>query len=214
MSERSNKGFYMNFFTSYGQGIKISLSMVLVAACGWYGLNSFRCDNGIYDYVESRDKVAIKKMFHDDWQLLYFGDFDKISEDDFNVDFMLDNCSSSQYTATHNLVLKVMREHGKTVGFLAFYPRSPYWWHMLFIIVDQDHRRSGYASKLVQYFIDESVARGAIKVTTFTRLMNTRARALYQDKFKFKDMGDPYVGTENEAKYIDLALYPQQNKKK
>lgn len=194
----------MNFLKSYGLVMRIS-ALVLVLVFGWLTFSWLHaCDNGIVDYVEQRDKASIKKMFHDDWQLLYYGDFDKISEDDYNVDFMLDNRSSSQYTANHNLVLKVVRENNKTVGFLAYYPRSPYWWHMLFLIVDVDHRRSGCASKLIQFMIDDVVARGAIKVTTFTRLVNTRARALYEGKFKFKDIGHP------DDKYLDLVLYPKK----
>ncbi|MBP6870117.1 GNAT family N-acetyltransferase [Candidatus Babeliales bacterium] len=202
----------MNFFKSYGSSMKVVTGIVALLVCGWSAYAWFSYDNGIVNYVADRDKVAIKKMFHDDWQFLYFGDWDKITEDDFDIDFMLDNRSSSQHSATGNLVLKVLRENGKTVGFLAYWPKSPYWWHMLFLIVDVDHRRSGNASKLVQYFIDDAVARGALKVTTFTRLANVRARGLYEGKFHFKNMGDPYKGTDYENKYLDLALYPKNKK--
>ncbi len=184
--------------------MKIVIAAVAFAVFGYCGYAWTSYDNGIVDYKVSRDKVAIKKIFHDDWKMLYYGDFDKISETDFNVDFMLDNRSSSQYSAHSNLILKVLRESGKTVGFLAYYPKSQYWWHMLFLIVDQDHRGKGYASKLVQFFIDDCVARGAIKLTTFTRLVNTKARAVYEGKFGFKDIGHP------DDKYLDLVLYPKK----
>lgn len=194
----------MIFFKSYSLVMKIS-TLAFLLLLSWFSLNWLSAeDDGIVDYVEQRDKDSIKKMFHDDWQLLYYGDFDKISEDDFSVDFMLDNRSSSQCRANHNLILKVLRENNKTVGFVAYYPRSPYWWHMLFLMVDADHRRLGYASKLIQFMIDDVVVRGAIKVTTFTRLVNTKARSLYEDKFKFKDIGHP------DNKYLDLVLYPKK----
>lgn len=167
-------------------------------------------NNGIYDYNAARDKQAIKKMFHDDWKMLYFGDFDKMSEDDFNVDFLLDNASSSQYLALHDSISKVLRVDGKTVGFLNYYPKSDYWWHMHFLIVDQEYRNKGYASKLVQYFIDDAVARGAVKVSTFTRVVNAKARAVYQGKFGFKAITYP-VGHHYEN-YLDLVLYPKKNK--
>ncbi len=197
----------MSFFTSYNRSIKIIIAIVAFVVMGWCAYAWTCYDNGIIDYNAQRDKSSIKKMFHDDWQLLYYGDFDKIHETDFNVDFMLDNRSSSQHTTHSNLIIKVLRESGKTVGFLAYYPRSPYWWHMLFLIVDKDHRGKGYASKLVQFFIDDSVARGAIKLTTFTRLMNTPARAVYEGKFGFKDIG------HHEEKYMDLLLYPKLKNK-
>ena len=174
-----------------------SLALVLFGVYQWNN-----CDNGICDYKPSRDKAAIKKMFHDDWKFLYYGDWDKISEDDYNVDFMLDHRSASQHSAQNNLILKVLRDSGKTVGFLAYYPKSAHWWHMLFLITDVDYRRKGGAARLIDWMIKDMVARGAIKITTFTRLANVRARGLYEGKFGFKDIGHP------DDKYLDLVLYP------
>lgn len=181
---------------------KLLLVIAVVAGLigSWYAWASFQ--NGVVDYQAWRDKVSVKKMFHDDWQLLQYGDWDQITEDDFDVDFMLDTRSSSQYSANGNLILKVLRESGKTVGFLAYYPKSLYCWQMLFLIVDKDHRGKGYASKLVQQFIDDSVARGAVKLMTFTRLINTPARSVYEGKFGFKDV------MHHDDKYMDLVLYP------
>ncbi len=194
----------MIFFKSYRLMMSLVLAFVAVATlvfC-WYAWSVY--DNGVVDYQAWRDKDAVKQMFHDDWQWLQYGDWDKISEDDFDVDFMLDNRSSSQHSAHSNLILKVLRQSGKTVGLLAYYPKSAYWWQMLFLIVDKDHRGKGYASKLVQYFIDDSVARGAVKLTTFTRLLNTRARSVYEGKFGFKDI------KHYDDKYMDLVLYPSK----
>lgn len=195
----------MKFLKSYNYFIKIIVIIIFFFVCARFAFDYLHGNNSIVDYLAQRDKAAIKKMFHDDWQLLYYGDFDKISEDDFDVDFMLDNRSSCQYRAANDLVLKVMRQNNKTVGFLAYYPRSPYWWHMLFLMVDVDHRKQGYASQLIQFMIDDVVARGALKITTFTRLVNTKARGLYEGKFKFKDIGHP------QDKYLDLVLYPKKN---
>jgi ribosomal protein S18 acetylase RimI-like enzyme len=194
----------MEFIKNYRQYIQWLL-ITLLFFVGVWGVYAWSCsDNGIVDYQAKRDKQAVKKMFADDWQLLYYGDSDKISINDFDVDFMLDHRSSSQISADNNLILKVYRQHGQTVGFLAYYPKSLYWWHMLFLIVDKDHRQKGYASRLIQYFIDDSIARGALKLSTFTRLVNTKARSLYERKFGFKDVGRP------EGKYLDLVLYPKR----
>ena len=178
--------------------------IIIISLVAFFSYTKFAHHDGVVDYQPSRDKAAVKKMFHDDWQLLQYGDWDKITEDDFDVDFMLDNRSSSQYSTNSNLILKVLRQSGKTVGFLAYYPKSPYWWQMLFLIVDKDHRGHGYASKLVQAFIDDSVARGAVKLTTFTRLINTPARKVYEGKFGFKDI------EHHDGKYMDLVLYPKK----
>jgi len=182
--------------------------LVLVAIVGWCTFTRCFQNNGIFDYDAARDKVAVRTMFHEDYKFLYFGNPDEISVNDFDVDFMLDQATSSQYSARHDLVMKVMREEGRTVGFLAYHPRSPYWWHMLFIVVDKKYRRKGYAAQLVQYFIDDVIKRGAIKISTFTRLKNTRARALYEDKFKFKAtvLNDEHY----QGNYVDLVLYPKK----
>lgn len=197
----------MNFFASYKQSMKLVLAIVAAIILSFcvYAWNFY--DNGVVDYKPWRDKDAVKKIFHDDWQWLQYGDWGTITEDDFDVDFMLDNRSSSQYSAHSNLILKVYRDAGKTVGFLAYYPKSAYAYQMLFLIVDKDHRGKGYASKLIQYFMDDSIARGAVKLLTFTRVANSRARSLYEGKFGFK--ATPYV---HDDKYIDLTFYPKKNK--
>lgn len=194
---------FVNVFKFYRYFISLIIFAVFLLI-GCYGFTSTAQNNKIFNYDAARDKNAVKKMFHDDWQLLYYGDWDKITINDFDVDFMLDNRSSSQHVAQHNLILKVVRDADKTVGFLAYYPKSLYWWHMLFLIVDKDYRGKGYAAKMMKFMIDDMIARGALKITTFTRLINTPARALYEGKFKFKDIGHP------DDKYLDLVLYPSK----
>lgn len=183
--------------------VKYLLAILAFFVCGWFFYNGVICPNGITRYQAWRDKAAIKKLMHDNYLMLYYGDWDKISVDDFDVDFMLDNASSSQVSKHSNLIMKVMRDGGKTVGFLAYYPKSPYWWQMLFLVVDENYRGKGHAAKLIQYFIDDAVRRGAIKLTTFTRLVNTKARSLYEGKFGFKDIA------HHHDKYMDLVLYPK-----
>lgn len=188
----------MKFFENYGHNIKVVLIFCIFLMTAFFVYSWFAYDNGIVNYVESRDKTAIKKMFKDDWHLLISDE----SMNSYSVDFMLDNRSNSQHTKTNKLILKVLRERGKTVGFLAYYPKSAYWWHLLFLVVDQDYRKKGYASKMLQYFIDDSIARGAIKLSIFTRLANSKARALYEGKFGFKDVA------HYDNKYMDLVWYP------
>ena len=159
-------------------------------------------DNGVVDYVASRDKAAIKAMFKDEWEILVHHENLKT----YNVDFMLDNRSSSQHHKDNKLVLKVLRDAGKTVGFTAYYPKSPFWWQLLFVVVDKDHRKKGFASKLIQYDLDDMVKRGALKITIWTRLDNKNARSLYEGKFGFKDIG------HHEDRYMDLVWYPTSHK--
>jgi len=177
---------------------QVAITVFLIALCGFGFYTFYSSDYAIVDYVDSRDKASIKKMFHDDWQLLISDE----SMETYSVDYMLDSRSPSQYGSSEKLILKVLRESEKTVGFLAYYPKSIYWWHLLFLVVDKDYRRKGYATKLLQFVIDDMIARGAIKITIFTRLANTRARGLYEGKFGFKDIA------HYDDKYMDLVWYP------
>ena len=193
----------MKFFENYGYNItKIIIFMSLLISA-FFAYSWFFYDNGIVNYVASRDKLAIKKMFTDEWKMLISDE----SMNTYSVDFMLDNCSQTQHVKSDKLVLKVLRERGKTIGFLAYYPKSLYWWHLLFLVVDTDHRKKGYATKMLQFVIDDMIARGAAKITIFTRLANTKARALYEGKFGFKDIA------HYQDKYMDLVWYPGKKNK-
>lgn len=153
-------------------------------------------NDGIVDYVASRDKSAIHKMFKDDWALL----ISDANQKTYSVDFMLDNRTPFQEMKLDKLVLKVLREDNKTVGFCAYYPKSIFSWQLLFLVIDKEYRRKGYASKMVKYMMSDMVKRGAIKITLATRLKNTRARALYENKFNFRAL-------EEYAPYIDYVWY-------
>lgn len=146
---------------------------------------------GIVAYAPQRDKEAIKAMFKEDWKLLISNE----SQKTYSVDFMLDHRTPVQYAKLSKLVLKVLRVDGKTVGFMAYYPKSMFWWQFLFLVIDKEHRRQGYATKMLKYAMDDMMQRGAVKITIATRLKNTQARALYENKFGFKELGrdDPYM---------------------
>ncbi|AXK60640.1 hypothetical protein C0J27_02685 [Candidatus Chromulinivorax destructor] len=188
----------IKFFRHYGSNMKKIIGILTCLLGLFFAYSWFFYDNGIVDYVESRDKAAIKKIFADEWKMLISDE----SMNTYSVDFMLDNRSETQHTKSDKLVLKVLRERGQTIGFLAYYPKSLYWWHLLFLAVDKDHRKKGYATKMLQFVIDDMIARGAAKITIFTRLANTKARALYEGKFGFKDIA------HYQDKYMDLVWYP------
>ena len=193
----------MNFFINYSHSMKIVISIAALLMVCFCAYTWCSYDNGVVDYVASRDKAAVKRMFKDEWEVLVH----HTNLETYNVDFMLDNRSSSQHHKDNKLVLKVLRDAGKTVGFTAYYPKSPFWWQLLFVVVDKDHRKKGFASKLIQYDLDDMVKRGALKITIWTRLDNKNARSLYEGKFGFKDIG------HHENRYMDLVWYPKGSHK-
>lgn len=146
---------------------------------------------GIVDFIAVRDRKAIHKMFKDDWDLL----ISDANQERYSVDLMLDKRTPYQDIILDKLTLKVLRKDNKTVGFAAYYPHSMFSWQLLFLVIDKEYRRKGYASKMLDYVMKDMVKRGAIKIELATRLRNTKARAMYKDKFKFKPLREypPYI---------------------
>jgi ribosomal protein S18 acetylase RimI-like enzyme len=150
-------------------------------------------DNGIVDYVASRDRDAVIAMIQQDLHPIYF------TKDEQAVAYV------DGIETTSVLFFKVMRHAGKTVGFIeyGFMKRNVTRYHIDLLVVDRNFRRSGYASALMQFGIDAMAAAGADKIFLNVRVGNTGAYALYVDKFGFEE----YECVQN--KYLRLVLYIQ-----
>ncbi len=162
-----------NFF------ILILIAFSVLAVCSWKFLGNVAnhtSKNGIRSYNSATDKQAIYKMFKDDWYWLIMDN--RLYSKNY-VDSLLENKNSAEFSKRNNLVLKVYEDNGNVVGFSAVYKKSPLVGHILFILVDSDARRKGYAKALVKDALSDLFAQGYIKVSLDTRTGNTRARSLY-----------------------------------
>lgn len=137
----------------------------------------------IQDFQLDKDSVAIDEMFHqgDNWYWMICNE----SAATYSIDFMLRNKSSVQFEKRRDLILKVAKKDNKIIGFLAYFPKSAYVWHLLFLLVDKDFRRQGIAKKLLKFAVNDMVHRGALRVDLATRNNNFRAQSLYKN-FGFK----------------------------
>ena len=152
-------------------------------------------DNGIVDYVSSRDKSALILMIEQSMQQLNFTDNNSI------VRFF------NRVAATPESHCKVMRQEEKTVGYIRYLytsvpsSASPSW-HISTIVVDQNCRRCGHATTMIQSAIDAMIALGADRITINVRADNEPAKILYEQKFGFQEFYK-YPDTVNLA----LELY-------
>lgn len=166
---------------------KLLVMVVFVLSAGW-GVSFFykRYWNPVRDVDYLKDHVKIETLFHkgDNWWWLICNEH----LDTYSVDHTLKYKSSSQYEKRHDLIMKVWDARGKIAGFTAYYPKSPYTWQFLFLLVDQDFRRQGIAKKLLTYAVKDMVARGALKIDLVTRVENSKAQDLYK-KFGFRQTG-------------------------
>lgn len=172
--------FSMKFLKSF---MFFFFIFMLVSAGYFVWKQYFHGNDGfvIRDLNATTDVNAIDALFHqgDNMYWMIKG------SSKYNVAYMVENATSSQHEPLHNLILKVGVYENKVVGFLAYYPHSSHVWQLLFLIVDQEFRKQGFAKKLLVSAVDDMVKRGALKIILFTRSNNFKAQSLYKN-FGFK----------------------------
>jgi len=163
----------------------VSLTM-LGGGIGYYYVHRTHTDAGelrsdqgpIYDYNGSRDRHDIDQVFSDPedryWLLWDPSEF-------YDLDLLLDyRAPSHDPLYVGKLIIKVLRENGAFVGFTCYYKKTLTEGTVLFLTINKEFRGKGYATKLMQYVMQDLKKRGSNKITLFTRASNVRAQALYE----------------------------------
>lgn len=127
----------------------------------------------IYDFDDARDTQDILTLFEANWHWL-------TASPDTSPAYLLKHRSPDQSPLSHGkLSIKVLREHGVFIGFIAYYKRKPQEGFILFVAIKEEFRGKHYAEKLIRFAIDDMREQGAKSVWLVTRLSNARAQALY-----------------------------------
>jgi ribosomal protein S18 acetylase RimI-like enzyme len=135
----------------------------------------------IYDYDPIRDQAFILNIFKNNWDWLV------AAGSQFSPEYMLANRSSSQESGKiGDQIIKVMYEHDKPVGFVAYHKKNFYKCMLHFIAVDQNFRNKGYGLKLLQYAIRDMISWGCAEIILVTRTTNISAQTIYK-KAGFKE---------------------------
>ena len=172
---------------------KIIIACVLTALCGigGYGYWYYSKNYGITSY-RPEDQQALTDILKEDWYWL-------VSED--SVDF------SPEYTFTHfaavpsypdnSLSIFVYREQGKPVAFATYFREKGCRGRIQFVAVGQQHRKRGYAQKLINHVLDDATKRGMCAMELVTRTNNISAQRLYR-KLGFRKTweAEGFVGFE------------------
>jgi ribosomal protein S18 acetylase RimI-like enzyme len=126
-------------------------------------------------YEPRRDRQAILDMFYKDLYWL-------TTNEDYSAEFMIDTRSPNEYALQYygKLLIKVMREGDKLIGFTAYYMKNFYEGTVLFLAIDSDSRGKHYGETLIMNAIDELKKQGASIISLFTRVNNYRAQKLYE----------------------------------
>lgn len=162
------------------------VAALVVCACVAFGLTFYYKGDSdtIRNFNFEKDFKQVETLFHkgDNWYWMISDYSRKVG---YDLDFALRYQSSSLEEKRHDLITKVLEVEDKVAGFMAYYPKSPYTWQFLFLLVDQDFRGKGIAKQLLSYAVEDMLRLGAIKIDLVTRVDNARAQGLYQN-FGFK----------------------------
>lgn len=169
---------------NYIKYLILALTLIIGAGAGLYLYKyKFSSTTGIFEYDPKIDREFILKTFKDNWHWLvseYSTDFDQY--------LMLDKPDIfAKKRDVTNMHIMVYRVDNKPVAFSVYYVRPILRGDILFLAVDEAHRKHGYGRKLIQYDLDQLKKMGCFVVKITTRVTNTPARKLYES-FGFKEL--------------------------
>jgi ribosomal protein S18 acetylase RimI-like enzyme len=122
----------------------------------------------------------VKKVYKDNFALLTVNPYH-----DFDV--MLKKRAPNKHEAKYfgKLDTVVLYDQKQPVGFVSYYMTSSYMGRVLFLAVDKQFRRKGYAKRLMSFAIDHLKKQGVkiIKVATYEE--NKKAQQMYTQRFGF-----------------------------
>lgn len=135
----------------------------------------------VVPYVPERDRTDILNMFQTDTYWLLWDPNSPVAD-------MIDTRSPNMYQTKYfgKMGIAVARDGNSFAGFTTYWMHNFYRGQILFVSVHPDHRRKGVAQKLIAYAFEELKKQGAQEVMILTRVTNTRARALYENKIGFE----------------------------
>lgn len=165
----------------------VPLVLVLAGVGGYYWFQVAQHEP-IYPYDAGKDRSPLIKIFKQNMFWLTNDPSEQSALTSFEQS--LDSASPSQsWLERGSLITYVYRDREGTKGFVSYYPLSSVSAKILYIAVDDDYRRRGYAQKLLEYALAEVKRKGFKDVELVTRLVNKRAQGLYK-KLGFRQTWD------------------------
>lgn len=169
------------------------VASIMGAAALWVTHTTDVCALVIDDYRPDRDRDFIMHLFKQNWSWL-------VADNNYSVEFMLDNRASQQFGMGGDLILKVGVVGEKPVGFVAYHKLTFYKGRILFLCVDEQERKKGYAEKLLRYALEQLKAEGHSIAQLVTRTTNIRAQSLY------RKVGMKETSRDQDFVHFEIAL--------
>ncbi len=155
-------------------GIGLSVTATLLGAGIFYYLSVSR--GPIYDFDYARDSQEILNIFERDWYWLVAS-----SREHYSPEFTLKYRTPKRNPLYFGrLRIKVLREGGAFVGFVAYFMETPNLGDLRFLAVNSEFRGKGYGAKLTRYALNDLICMGAKRIQLVTRTNNIPSQKLYK----------------------------------
>jgi len=150
------------------------IGIVLFGIAGWFLYH--RSAHGPIRPYRVEDRASILRMMHDDWYWL-------VAENltDFSAEYMLDHHAANQRYPDKSLSISVYEApEGEPVGFVTYHKLDGMKGRIQFLAVDKQHRKHGYARKLLEHAIAHFEKQGLCAIDIAVRGINKPAKSLYE----------------------------------
>ena len=166
----------MLFKSSWFKKIILALTLASIGGGVFYYFYSTKkqVEQGpIYDFDDGRDTQDILNLFKEYRYWL-------LASDDYSPEYALKHRSPKMNPLyAGKLIIKVLREQGKFVGFVAYWKESPLRGQLLFLSIRPELRGKRHSEKLMRYALDDMKNMGIKKVWLVTRTSNLAAQKVY-----------------------------------
>lgn len=179
--------------------IKVVGSILLAGAMLTSGIvfNAYRSRNldaigygPIRLYTPEKDRTSVEQLFKDNFYAL-------TANPDHDFDVMLEKRAPNRFQTKYfgKMDTVVLNDGNKLAGFVSYYMQSTYSGKVLFLSVNKECRRKGYAKKLMTFAVERLKKKGAKVIKVCTRTDNDAAQNLYVNKFGFvkEDVSDGFI---------------------
>jgi ribosomal protein S18 acetylase RimI-like enzyme len=160
--------------------ISYAVGLILCGLVLWFGyFDGTKSPIQPYNAVYHRE--AVLDIFHQNWFWLVAKTQEEARQVGYSPAYRFNYLAPTDRSEdVGKLIVKVYMDEGAVAGFVAYYMKSFYKGVILFLAIDEEHRRKGYARKLLDYAVVDLEERGATVIELLTRLKNERARGLYE----------------------------------
>ncbi len=146
-----------------------------VWSCSDRPLGSYFTQSNITPFDNQRDMAEMLALFE---RNIYWLD---VNPDSSLFKFHMKYRTPSQNPLEFGkLYTRVLREHGKLVGFVSYYMGKPTVGRVLYVVVDESYRGKRYGQKLLEYAMSDLKKMGARRIKLVTRPHNVPGHALYK----------------------------------